>query len=236
MPIASTRAIRPIAFGGWLIRRLTMKTSTAVPVSLISSSVSSSSSSALPIASITVSRAWRVVGPGGAAVGVRRPRVDRQRPLPEVLRHRRLLRIAGHDDVHPDRVAVHVVAAERDAGADAVLGPEVEPATCDRSRRRGRAARACRRRTRSRPSASACRSASATRRRRRTPCPRRGRSGPRRACRPRRSRRRDRTSSRRRRRTGSRRCSTPASRPQPTPPVSVKSRQTVLLATRYSAE
>ena len=57
MPIASTRAVRPIAFGIWLIRRLTMKTSTVVPVSLISSSVSSSSSSALPIASITVCRA-----------------------------------------------------------------------------------------------------------------------------------------------------------------------------------
>ena len=54
MPTASTRAVRPIAFGIWLIRRLTMKTSTVVPVSLISSSVSSSSSSALPIASMTV--------------------------------------------------------------------------------------------------------------------------------------------------------------------------------------
>ena len=67
----------------------------------------------------------RVRGPRRAAVAVRRPRIDRQRPLPEVLRHRGLVGIARDYDVQPERVAVHVVAAERDAGADAVLGPDV---------------------------------------------------------------------------------------------------------------
>ncbi len=39
MPIARMRAVRPIAFGGWLIRRLMISTSTDVPVSFASSSV-----------------------------------------------------------------------------------------------------------------------------------------------------------------------------------------------------
>ena len=56
MLIARMRAVRPIAFGGWLIRRLTISTSTDVPVSFASSSVIPSSESASATASISLSR------------------------------------------------------------------------------------------------------------------------------------------------------------------------------------
>ena len=103
-PPPAPRAVRPIAFGIRLIWRLMMRTSTesrGVAHRLQRDARRRRAPCRSPRSAS--SAAAGIVHPGGAPVGVRRPRVDRHRAGAEVLRRQRLVRVAGDHDVEAHR-------------------------------------------------------------------------------------------------------------------------------------